>query len=331
MSKNINKYLNMLLVQQKVELLSIALDLEIFKLLEEEKHTSLSLARKINTHEENTEILLDSLIFLELVTKVQEIYVNTQITRKFFIIGKESYCGDVFLHRKELLNKANKMLSLLIKEGNDLIKDSTHPEKWAEAAKENLKQEQKNLIAPFALNIVKELKEFKNFNKMLDLGCSSGIVALEFVKNYPSLNAVCFDYKEVTDVVKTHIKEYKLENKVNVLSGDIEEDDIGNKYDLIWCSNVFYFLKDRDQLIKKLYDALNPNGVLVTCHIEKNDKNIICENSFFYFLFLNLQGKKYLKEDHLISTFKRVGFKNIESFENKDFPMTPIQIHILKK
>ena len=330
MAQNINTYLQMLLVQQKVELLSIALNFELFKALDEKEHNYITLAKHMRSNKNNTKILLEGLDLLGLVKEENNIYVNTKLSRTYFTAGKENYCGDLFLHRKDLLSKANTMLSSLILKENEDNSNAKHPEIWAKAAKKNLKQEQKNLISPISLNIVKELKEFKHFKKMLDLGCSSGILSLEFVKNHPSMKAVCFDYKEVTTVVKTHIKEYDLENRVSVISGDIEEDDIGKGYDFIWCSNIFYFIKDNKNLLKKIYDALNPKGVLITCHMEEQN-NTMDEASFFYFLFLNLQGKKSLKQEDLKKDFKDVGFKSITTLRREDFPMTPNYIHIVRK
>ncbi|MFY9094997.1 class I SAM-dependent methyltransferase, partial [Aliarcobacter butzleri] len=166
---------------------------------------------------------------------------------------------------------------------------------------------------------------------MLDLGCSSGVIGLEITKNHPNIKTTLFDYEEVTNITKEHINEYNLQNRVFVLSGDIEKNDIGKNYDLIWCSNIFYFFKDKKKVIKKIYDALNSNGILVSCHVEIDTKNSLDENSFFYFLSLNLQGKNILKPMELSDIFEEVGFKSINSYTTYKTPMTPSQIHICKK
>lgn len=278
--EKLNKYLNMLLVQQKIEILEIALNLKLFKLIEEDINRASTLSSKLLTKENNTKILLDSLVFMELLIVNNDKYENTALTKEFLIFGSYSYCGDVFLHRKEMLNHGKKMISSLLKKdelktGNQKI--------WANAARFFLKQEQKNLISPMAVEIIKNLKE------------------------------------------------YNLEDRVSVLSGDIKEDDIGKNYDLIWCSNIFYFFKDKKEVIKKIYDALNPNGILVSCHVEIDTKNSLDENSFFYFLSLNFQGKNILKPMELSNIFEEVGFKSINSYTTYKTPMTPSQIHICKK
>lgn len=331
MKNNINKYLNMLLVQQETEILGIALDLKLFKLLEKDNYTANNLAKKLDSDSHNIKVLLDGLVFMDLLQLNNEIYTNTNITKQFFVYGSSQYCGDVYLNRQEILNSARKRTASLVKNGCGKMLDSKHPKRWADAAKGSLKQEQKNLISPVATNIVKNLKEFKDINKMLDLGCSSGIIGLEMIKNHPTMNGVLFDYKEVAEVANEHIKEYGLENRVTILNGDIELDDIGNGYDLIWCSNIFYFFKNKKEVIEKIYDALAPNGVLVSAHVEIDNTNMLDKISYFYFLFLNMQERNKLEPMELSNIFEDVGFRSINSYTNYDMPMTPFQIHIVKK
>ncbi|WP_152017833.1 class I SAM-dependent methyltransferase [Aliarcobacter butzleri] len=328
--QNINNYLSLLLAQQKTEILELALELKIFKLIEENINTIFIISSKININEHKTKILLDSLVFMELLEINQDKYLNTKFAKESFIYGTSSYCGDVFLHRKQLAENGKKMMKSILEEKKEL-EDIKTAKLWANASKKFLKQEQKNLIAPMAVNIIKNLKEFSSLNKMLDLGCSSGVIGLEITKNHPNIKTTLFDYEEVTNITKEHINEYNLQNRVFVLSGDIEKNDIGKNYDLIWCSNIFYFFKDKKDVIKKIYDALNPNGILVSCHVEIDTKNSLDENSFFYFLSLNLQGKNILKPMELSDIFEEVGFKSINSYTTYKTPMTPSQIHICKK
>ncbi|KLD99616.1 methyltransferase [Aliarcobacter butzleri] len=328
--QNINDYLSLLLAQQKTEILELALELKIFKLIEENINTIFIISSKININEHKTKILLDSLVFMELLEINQDKYLNTKFAKEAFIYGTSSYCGDVFLHRKQLAENGKKMMKSMFEEKKEL-EEIKIAKLWADASKKFLKQEQKNLIAPMAVDIIKNLKEFSSLNNMLDLGCSSGVIGLEITKNHPNIKTTLFDYEEVTNITKEHINEYNLQNRVFVLSGDIEKNDIGKNYDLIWCSNIFYFFKDKKEVIKKIYDALNPNGILVSCHVEIDTKNSLDENSFFYFLSLNLQGKNILKPMELSDIFEEVGFKSINSYTTYKTPMTPSQIHICKK
>lgn len=45
--------------------------------------------------------------------------------------------------------------------------------------------------------------------------------------------------------------------------GDILTLPLQGRYDLIWCTGVLYHNKEQYAILKKLYEALNPNGVFV--------------------------------------------------------------------
>lgn len=331
MENNINRYLTMLLVQQETEILGVALNLKLFKLLENNQYTALEIAKMLTCDYNNMKILLDGLVLMDILDENNEVYTNTDITQKFFIHDSSTYCGDTFLHRQAGMSHARSVIGTLVKDGKEQIEANSDHKQWSDAARTFLKQEQKNIISLVTNNIVENLKEFKGMKKMLDLGCSSGVIGLEILKKHASLEGVFFDYPAVTDVVETHIKEYNLQERAITLSGDIEIDDIGSGYDLVWCSSIFYFAKNREKLIQKIYDALNPNGILISSHVEVDKKNVQEKNSFFYFLFMGMQGRGVLKPMELSGIFDEVGFRSISSYTTNEMPMTSAQIHIAKK
>lgn len=315
-----NRYLKMLLVIQKVEIIEQAIKRDIFKAIED---------NSLNINEHKTKLLLDSLVFMKLLKRKNSSYINSDFAKKYFIKVKSSYCGDIFLHKKMMIENGKMAIqNILDGKKTEINQISNH---WANASKLFLKQEQKNVVSTIALDIVKKLKDFKQFKTMLDLGCASGLVGLELTKNHPFLQTTLFDYLEVTNIAKEHIKEYGLENRVKVLSGDIQSDDIGKNYDLIWCSNIFYFLKNKKDVIQKIYNSLNTNGVLISSHVEININNSEDEDSFFYFLALNMQEKDILKPFELSEIFEDVGFRYINSYTNFETLMCQSQIHICRK
>ncbi|WP_419773718.1 methyltransferase [Halarcobacter sp.] len=331
MNIGINKYLTMLLEQNKVEVLSIALKLKLFMYLEEENMDFEKLLSYLNTNKDNTQILLEALSMMDLIKKEKGFYINSPLAKKYFVYNTSSYCGDVFLHRKELSTHSRKAMLKLISEGSAKQALAKNSKLWANASKKSLKQEQKNLISKTVLKIVQEIQDFPKMKKMLDLGCSSGVLGLEIINKYPNLSGVLFDFPDLAEVVKEHISEYNLDNRVKFVGGDIQNDEIGSNYDFIWCSNIFYFFENKDEVLEKIYKALNPNGILISAHVEIGEEKEQYEDSFFYFLGLKLQGRTTFKPMHLSQAFEKVGFRNINSYTTKQFPLTKTQIHIVRK
>ncbi len=331
MENGIDRYLKMLLEQNKTEVLGIALKFKIFNYLEKQEMSLALLVKELNTDFKNTKTLLEAMEMIDLIYKEDGFFKNSEISKSYFIKGSSTYCGDVFLHRQEMLNYGRKAMVKLVQDGGQDIANSKSPKKWATASRRFLKQEQKNLISKEAVSLVQSLKEFPKMTKILDLGCASGILGLEIVKSHPSAKGVLFDFPDVTEVVLEHIQEYELQERVSILCGDIQEDDIGSGYDLIWCSNIFYFLENKEEVIEKIYKALNPNGIFISVHVEVGEEKSSYEDSFFYFLGLNFQGRDILKPMDLTNILEEKGFKSINAYTTSKLPMTPTQIQIAKK
>lgn len=116
------------------------------------------------------------------------------------------------------------------------------------------------------------------------------------------------------------------------MGGDIQVDDIGSGYDLIWCSHLLYFFEDKHKIVKKIYDALNPKGIFISAHSETDEKDKQNLDKYFSFLFLNMQEKDaLLRPFELSGICEDVGFKKISSYTNYNTPVTQTQMTIAKK
>ena len=110
--------------------------------------------------------------------------------------------------------------------------------------------------AQWAAEMVSQLPEFPSFQKMLDLGGGPGIIGIAIVASHPNMKGVIFDLPAMVKASETFIKEYEMEDRMEVLGGDYNHDSIGGGYDLVLASACLYFGKDNmDSLMKKIYDA----------------------------------------------------------------------------
>jgi ribosomal protein RSM22 (predicted rRNA methylase) len=76
---------------------------------------------------------------------------------------------------------------------------------------------------------------------MLDLGGGPGLVGIALVAAHPEMKGVIFDKPAIVKVAETFIKEYEMEDRMEVLGGDYSRDPIGKEYDLIWASGYSQF------------------------------------------------------------------------------------------
>jgi hypothetical protein len=75
------------------------------------------------------------------------------------------------------------------------------------------------------------------------------------------MKGVIFDLPPVVKVAKTFIKEYEMEDRMEVLGGAFNRDAICEGYDLVVACNSLQFSQVIDSVVKKIYDALNSGGV----------------------------------------------------------------------
>lgn len=327
MKNSINRYLKLFIPSIKVQCLVEALKLNLFDLLDE--NISLyEISKRLSLDESNLKILLNGLIFMDLLYLEGQTYKLSKISLDYFKSNSPLYVGDMFIFRDSMVKKANTLTSKFLQLNKPKMPQNRE-KMWAMASSKSIKQEQ-ILRKEFAKDTLLALKDFPKSGKILDLGCSSGLSIIETIKNRPNLELVLFDYKEVIEVAKENIKNYDFKDRILTLSGDINKDDIGENYDLIWCSHVIYFLKDKGEILRKIYKALKPNGIFVSYHTEmKSGKKF--EDNFFYFLHLAMQNRQILKPLELVEKLENIGFKSIVSFENHHDLATSSQITIGRK
>jgi predicted TPR repeat methyltransferase len=187
-------------------------------------------------------------------------------------------------------------------------------------------------IAQRIAEIVANLPESLSFRKMLDLGGGPGVIGIAIVIAHPNMKGVIFDQPTVVKVAECFIKEYEMEDRIEVLRGDFKHDSIGEGYDLIWASSVLNFVKENmDSLMKKIYDALNPGGVFISCH-----DGLTCERSkpeimVLGWLSMALMGTDMgLDQGVIADCMLRVGFKSVRS-RTLDTPIGPMDLDIGRK
>lgn len=107
--------------------------------------------------------------------------------------------------------------------------------------------------------VIKELKEYE-FH--LDIGCADGYFTKTYLKKYPNTIGYGID---LSDVI--------IKNSPNLLQGDIYDLPFPDKsFDLIHCGELLEHLEEPQKAINEMRRVLNKNGTLIiTTPNEKAD------------------------------------------------------------
>jgi len=321
----------MLIAPIRSKLLLTGIELKVFNVLSEPK-PSKDVAKAIGTHPRNTRVFLDSLAAIDLLQKKGGLYRNSPIAQAFLVENSPTFLGRIFTFMKpDDLFLQN--LPKLVKEG-----PPPPPEKPSFSEEELVKgvalmaDIERAGYAQEAVNILLELPEFPSFQKMLDLGGGPGLIGMAIVDAHPKMKGVIFDLLPVVKETKKFIKEYEMEDRMEVLGGDFNHDSIGEGYDLVWASGVLQFAVAIDSVVKKVYDALNPSGVFVSLFpFGQTHERTKPESIVLSLLSMALMGQEIkINQGHVADCMLRVGFKSVRS-RNIDTFMGPMELDIGRK
>ena len=156
--------------------------------------------------------------------------------------------------------------------------------------------------------------DFSKAKRILDIGGASGIYSAVILNKYSHLSATVFEKSPVDAVTKYFIIKNSIKN-MDVLTGDMFEDDLPGNYDVHFISHVLHDW-DFDQVEKLLqnsYKNLNPGGMLIIhdAHINAAKDGPLSVAEYSVLLMFSTYGKCYSIRE-LEAILKKIGFVNIE-------------------
>lgn len=254
-----NIYYKTILQYREAELLFEALKLDIFSYLDEPT-TLEEFLKSTNYDKENTKYFLSALLSCGYIEKNNLTYCNTKCSKLYLSKNSSKYIGKAILFREKLgsiSNIGDKVKDNSLGQNDKLdfseLAEIVHDEMYVTGRVDDFNREIKQLFSD----------KYRNY-KVLDLGGGSGVLSIEFIRNFPNSTAYVFETSEVACISKKIIEKNDMQDKIFVLEGDFNVDAIGDGYDLIIASGIFNFVNmDITEFICKLSYALVLNGHLL--------------------------------------------------------------------
>jgi len=323
---NCEDLVKMLFASIRSKLMLTGIELKVFNQLSEPKSAD-AVAQAIGAHPRNTGVFLDSLTAIDLLQKKNGLYRNSPIAQAFLVEESPTYLGALLQLQYSQILPEN--LSQLIIEGPQPIPEMAFSEE--KFAQEYASYERAH-DAQMMVKIVAELPEFPSFQRMLDLGGGPGLIGMAVVAAHPSMKGVIFDLPPMVKAAETFIREYGMEDRIEVLGGDGFLDSIGEGYDLVLvCSSLQSYKDKLDGMVKKVYDALNLGGVFISYFIGLTQERTKPETSVLSLLSMALAGwDTGFDQGYVADSMLRIGFKSVRS-RTLTTPWSPMELDIARK
>ncbi|PHV41082.1 methyltransferase domain-containing protein [Janthinobacterium sp. BJB304] len=318
--------------------LAAALELGIFDVLAT-PHTPAQLADVLSLHAPHTALLLELLWSMQVLERdgadTEALrYRCTATTLQYFCRDSVAFCGDAWLYRLHALRHFATQLNTLVRDGGKVTPYSTASGvNWATAAQQQIGQEQRAVTMRAALCVMQRVAPFADGNtplRLLDAGGGPGWVAIALAQAHAGVHGCVFDWPETVAVAAANIAHAQLSDRLETLGGDLDSDDIGGGYDLIWCSSVLHFVPDMAAALRKMQAALKPGGVLVCIQAEIAAAPGDAARVLPYYLPMRMLGRTVTRHGELAQLLRDTGWRQVEQYGASDFPMAPVQVLIAR-
>ena len=119
------------------------------------------------------------------------------------------------------------------------------------------------------LDLVVDASGVKDGEKVLDIGCGTGLLSLKFLEKADCIIYGIDNSSEMLEIFKEKIKELNLADKISLGLEDAENIDVGDgEFDIIASTVTLHHVKEKYPVIKKIYELLKPGGRLLIGDID---------------------------------------------------------------
>jgi (2Fe-2S) ferredoxin/SAM-dependent methyltransferase len=274
--------------------------------------SGVAVAKEIGTDPRSTEVLLNALVALGVLTKKDGYFANALLASRYLAEGAKDDARHALRHNLSLWTTWS-TLTERVKTGyvtawRDM---SSRNEDWTVPF---IAAMHKN--AAMRAPIIVRAVGAEGVSKVLDVGGGSGAYSIAFAQANPKLIAEIFDLATVVPIAAKHINDAGLSDRVTVRVGDLRRDALGSGYDLILLSAICHMLGPDENLdlLRRARAALTPGGrIAIQDHIMSEDGTAPRAGALFAINMLvgTRDGSTFSRtqyQDWLISA----GFKDVQ-------------------
>jgi 3-hydroxy-5-methyl-1-naphthoate 3-O-methyltransferase len=257
--------------------LASAHELDLFTRIAEDKGTTTAeLCQAAGLQQRPADMLLIALASLGLLEKRADRYYNSAMAEEYLVRGKPYYFGGFIEMLDHRLYPGWGRLTQALK--------TNAPTTWDPSKQRSLFEgEDPALLETFwqAMHSLTSLTakvaggkvNLKRFNRLLDVGGSSGAYDIELCRLYPHLRATVYDLPYVMDAAKAKIEAAGLSDRIDTVAGHFFNDpEFPRGHDLILFSMILHDWDESENraLLRKAYDALEPGGAVMISELLVN-------------------------------------------------------------
>jgi len=255
--------INLALGYQASQILSAAINLDIFTILDSGAKDISEIALRVESDEEALTRFLNALVSLNLLDKKNGVFHNTKISSRYLLKGERKYLGNAIHHGSNLWDSW-KGLDDQIRSGEGRRPNDEHLREYPHRLKDYLFA--MDDFAELKADMISDALSIKKYSKMLDLGCGPGTYSLTFASQNSKLHCTLVDLEPNITYTKELVHKSRYRNRISIQACQILEDEIpGYGYDLIFISNLIHAYSELEvkKILGKAWDKAASKSEIV--------------------------------------------------------------------
>jgi (2Fe-2S) ferredoxin/2-polyprenyl-3-methyl-5-hydroxy-6-metoxy-1,4-benzoquinol methylase len=295
---------------QESRVLLTAIELDVFSAVQS-GGTVNEVSGKLETNARATEMLLNVLVSMGLLSKENGIFRNTPVSARYFVSGSPDDARAAFMHTVHLWDRWS-TLSECVRRGTavDSRETSERGDRWTTA-----------FIAAMHRNAIERAPEVvqsvgaEGIARMLDVGGGSGAYSIAFARANDGLHAEILDVPAVVQIAQSYVEQAGLSARIKTRVGDLRTDSFGKGFDLVFVSAICHMLsfEENEDLIGRCYKAIAPNGRLVVQEffLEKDKTSPLMAALFSLNMLVGTKAGSSYSIEECAGWLKRAGFQDM--------------------
>ncbi len=234
-----------------------ALELDVFSAVDNGECAE-CISKKIHADSRATEMLLNALVSLKLLTKTNGTFFNTPASARFFAKGSRDNARAGLLHIANIWHHWSNLTDS-VRAGTAVQHDGRrdrHVEDFIAAMDRNANQRAAAMVKAVGTAGIK---------RMLDLGGGSAANSIAFARVVPELQSDVVDLEDVVPLTREYVEKSGLADRISVHTGDMLRDPLEENYDLVLVCAICHMFSPEDnrELFRRAYNALAAHGQIV--------------------------------------------------------------------
>jgi len=292
--------------------------------------TAATIAHTLALQPDSTAVWLDTLWCMGLLHRTSgkeaPYYSPSALAAQFFHPDSAQDCAAAWQARAQFLAQFATQWPVLLQQGIS-APDTPQPERWAQAARTHLGQEQRAISAAQLPALLAQLPPLPTQGRFADIGGGPGHVAVALARHFPQWHGVVLEQAHTAAVAQDTIDAAGLSARLSARTCDVHQDDIGSGYDLIWCSSVLHFVHDPQVVVAKMHAALRPGGHLLLAHAELSDDPQQAAQVLPFYAGVILRGGKLPRQGDISRWMQAAGFADIHALGRMAWALAPLWVH----